>query len=140
MLTDTIPRGVRNNNPGNIDRNGIVWLGLAANQNDARFCVFQSPLYGLRAIAKVLLTYSRKDGLHTIEGVIDRWAPAIENQTKAYADAVAADVGVDERAIENFDDPAFLAAMIKAIVHHECGEQPYDDMTIEKATLMALAA
>ena len=53
-------RGIRNNNPGNIDRNATKWQGMADKQDDPRFIVFTSPQYGIRAMARVLLTYQSK--------------------------------------------------------------------------------
>ncbi len=34
------PRGVRNNNPGNIKKNNVRWLGLSEEQNDDTFFQF----------------------------------------------------------------------------------------------------
>ena len=42
----TIPRGIRNNNPGNI-RHGNDWQGISKEQPDPAFCTFVSPEYGL---------------------------------------------------------------------------------------------
>ena len=75
------PRGIRNNNPGNIERNATRWAGMTAEQTDPRFVVFTSPEYGFRALARTLLTYQRKYGLLSIEDMIGRWAPPNENDT-----------------------------------------------------------
>ena len=69
------PRGIRNNNPLNIEL-GDQWQGLAASQTDGRFAQFQAPEYGFRAAAKVLNTYQNKHGLTTPRQMISRWAPA----------------------------------------------------------------
>ncbi|WP_347147235.1 hypothetical protein [Proteus vulgaris] len=49
-----IARGERNNNPGNIDYNPRnKWKGLVGIETgvpNPRFCVFESPEYGIRAI------------------------------------------------------------------------------------------
>ena len=54
------PRGIRNNNPGNI-RHGANWQGLNPNGRniDSAFCVFESPVFGIRALAKVLINYKK---------------------------------------------------------------------------------
>ena len=65
------PRGIRNNNPGNL-RQGDDWQGLADPQIDKEFCVFQSSLWGIRALARVLLNYQRKHQLHTVTQIISR--------------------------------------------------------------------
>ncbi len=58
------PRGIRNNNPGNI-RHGENWQGLNPNSRsiDAAFCVFNTPVAGIRALAKVLINYKKIYGL-----------------------------------------------------------------------------
>ena len=35
-------RGLRNNNPGNIDKTGEVWEGQELPGSDERFCTFSS--------------------------------------------------------------------------------------------------
>lgn len=92
-MTTKQPRGIRNNNPGNIRRNGDPWQGLAKDQADREFFTFQSAVYGIRALARLLITYQDKYGLCTIEGIITRWAPAIENNTASYIQAVARNTG-----------------------------------------------
>jgi len=43
MSQPAIPRGIRNHNPGNIEK-GDPWQGLAADQSgDPRFAVFAAP-------------------------------------------------------------------------------------------------
>ena len=51
------------------------------------------PANGIRAIAKVLLTYQRQHGLDTLAELIERWAPAAENDSFAYIDDVATRLG-----------------------------------------------
>ncbi len=85
-----IPRGIRNHNPGNI-RWQDEWLGLKKDgkQQDPSFCVFISPVCGIRALAKVLKNYQRLYGLNTPRKIISRYAPPNENQTLAYINSVA---------------------------------------------------
>src|SRR3546814_17442973 len=85
-----IPRVIRLNNPGNIEH-GAPWEGLDPRNRDPRFCGFVSPEYGIRAIVRVLITYYDKrrarDGsrIDTVREIVERWAPAGENNTEAYA-------------------------------------------------------
>ena len=69
-------RGIRNNNPGNI-RWGSAWQGLKVDgkEQDKDFCVFIAPEYGIRAMCKILLNYSRLYKINTVAGIIHRWAP-----------------------------------------------------------------
>jgi|GEM_PF-6206410 len=87
------PRAIRNNNWLNIVYNPRnQWKGLAIEKNDGRFCIFAKPEYGLRAAFKLILEayynnlYPRKQW--TIEGIVNRWAPASENNVNAYVNDV----------------------------------------------------
>jgi hypothetical protein len=133
-----VPRGIRNNNPGNIDRNKTKWQGMADDQSsDPRFVVYKTPQFGIRAMAVTLLTYEHKYGINTIRKAVNRWAPPVENDTGAYVDAVCKDAGLDADAPEDFDDCAVMTAIVKAIIHHENGQQPYSDTVIEEGLHMA---
>ena len=134
-----IPRGIRNHNPGNIDRTTERWQGMASDQSrDPRFVVFTDPKWGLRALAKVLLSYQRKHSLRTPAAIIGRWAPPSENDTGAYARQVAKTlgVGVDDRI--DLHQPDTLRRMLPAIVQHENGQQPYPASLIAEAVRLAL--
>lgn len=139
VTTPMIPRGIRNNNPGNIDRNHIDWQGMSADQSgDPRFVVFKAPVWGLRAMARILLAYQKRHQLKTIRGIIHRWAPPKENNTDAYVQAVAKklNLGPDE-FVDLSKDKARLAYLIAAIVQHENGQQPYPLELIGEAVNLA---
>ncbi len=55
--------------------------------------MFSTPIYGIRALARTLISYQVKHGLRTIRQKIGRWAPASENDTVAYIKAVCEDSG-----------------------------------------------
>ncbi|MHC1788290.1 hypothetical protein [Solidesulfovibrio sp.] len=126
-------RGIRNQNPGNIRHSPDKWLGEVPG-NDKSFKTFSDPVYGIRALAKLLLNYERKYGLNTISGIISRWAPTVENNTAAYIDAVAKACGVDPFQV--IDVAAYLPALVPAIIAHENGSQPYTDEQISQAIAM----
>jgi hypothetical protein len=131
------PRGIRNNNPGNIRRNGDPWQGLAERQLDIEFFTFKSSVYGIRALARTLITYQDKYGLRSIRQVISRWAPPNENDTEAYVKAVAASSGLDADHpldVHRFDH---LLPLTKAIIRHENGQQPYSDAELTKGLVLA---
>jgi hypothetical protein len=132
-------RGERNHNPGNVERNATAWQGVSGLQSDSRFVVFADPHFGIRALAKVLLTYYRKHNLNTVRGIIDRWAPPSENNSGAYVNHVAAFLAVGIDAPLDLEDENCLEALIRAIIVHENGRCVYDDATIIKAVDSALA-
>lgn len=125
MSATSTPRGVRNNNPGNIDRTSTLWQGedrsAAAIAREGRFCVFLTPQAGFRALAKTLLTYQRKHGLRTVKEIIGRWAPPVENNTTAYVQQVANAVGVSPSEVIRLDNPVTLGRLATAIAKHENG-------------------
>ncbi len=120
------PRGIRNNNPGNI-RWGDDWKGLVpkSQRTDKDFCQFITPEYGIRAMIVILRNYQRKHGLNTISGIINRWAPTNENNTQTYIDSVAKSTGVTPDQFIHTDDSRFMMKLLQAIIRHENGEQPY---------------
>lgn len=122
-----IPRGIRNNNPGNIDRAGTSWKGMAPDQSsDSRFIVFSAPEWGIRAMARILRTYMGR-GQNTIAKIISTWAPPSENNTTAYIEAVSKEVGLPANALVT---DAYIPAIIAAIIRHENGQQPYSPETV----------
>lgn len=127
------PRGIRNNNPGNIEYNGTKWRGLKTPPSDGRFCVFVAPEWGIRALAIVLRNYQRKYRINTIRGAITRFAPSTENNTAAYVASVAHAMEVDaDEPLDWCANKDILTAMVKAIIQHENGIQPYKITDIEK--------
>lgn len=133
-----LPRGIRNHNPGNIDRNTTRWDGMSADQSDPRFVVFSAPEYGIRALAKVLLTYQRKHGLNTVATIIGRWAPPSENDTAAYVDHVAAKLGVGIDVPIRLDDAPVLTKLVAAIIAHENANYAYPDDVVRAGIDLAL--
>jgi hypothetical protein len=119
--------GIRNNNPGNIRYNGTAWKGLANPPSDGAFCIFATPRDGIRALARILRIYQSKHGICTIAGVINRWAPSIENETTEYVHSVCKQTGFAANARLDFNNVETLAAVVKAIIRHENGKQPYTD-------------
>lgn len=140
-------RGLRNNNPGNIDyHQSNPWNGLDKDKpSDGRFCRFISPEYGIRAMARVLRNYTKRDGLpgvggagiDTVKEVINRWAPPSENVTSAYVASVSKAVGVDAETPINLADRGVMALLIEAIIRHENGLQPYSIELILRGIDMA---
>jgi len=91
----SMPRGIRNNNPGNIIQSNSKWHGkLSKEQNkDRRFEMFIAPEYGVRAMIKLLQNYMGK-GFNTVDKIINKYAPSFENNTKAYINKVCKDLNV----------------------------------------------
>lgn len=142
--TRTTPLGIRLANPGNIER-GDPWQGLAPEQPHERFCAFVSPVYGIRAIARTLITYQDKYGIRTIRGAISRWAPSHDrNDTAAYIASVSQRTGFGPDLPLDMHRYGDVRPLAEAIIRHENGRGPlatvnswYDDETVHKAMLLA---
>lgn len=128
-----IPRGIKNNNPGNI-RWGSNWLGLKQDgkKQDPSFCVFIDPIYGIRTLAKLLQNYQKLYGLDTPRKIISRYAPPNENQTLAYIQSVAKQLEITPDSKVDLTEVGVLIVFIKAIIRYENGIQPYSNETIQK--------
>jgi hypothetical protein len=113
-------RGIRDNNPGNLQY-GPGWLGVVGQ--DAPFAIFSDSVYGLRALGTDLMTKMTIDGLTTITAIISVYAPPSQNNTTAYISSVAGDTGLDPNATIPLDTTT-LASLIRAIVNHEEGDGP----------------
>ncbi len=141
-----LPRGIRNNNPGNIRLSKVVWQGQKQEpQQDLDFVEFISALYGLRALMKTLLTYHLKYGLDTVESLINRYAPPHENATDNYIYGVAKAMGVKRTDKVSLASKRVLLSLVRAIVVRENGPPPaarpagwYDASVYEQAAAMVL--
>lgn len=140
-----LPRGIRNNNPGNIRKSAAAWQGMRAEMFDSDFVEFTEPVYGIRAMMKIFLIYHRKYGLDTVQSIVNRWAPPHENATDHYAAHVAQLLGV--KRYDVLDVAAVLVPLAKAVTLHENGaprrdtDRPrywYEDSLYEQAREMVL--
>lgn len=143
-------RGVRNNNPGNIDYNPRnQWQGQLPPDPaiEKRFARFDTVENGIRALAKLVLAYRGKDGMpgvggpgiDTVREVINRWAPGVENDTESYIRAVAAGVGAQPNQPIDLRDPKNLIAIAIGIIRHENGNVPYSRKVIETGVQSAFS-
>ena len=113
-----LPRGLRNNNPGNIRQSSTKYLGEVQPSQDSAFKQFQSIDYGYRAMFVLIEHYYRKRGLKTIRQIISRYAPASENNTEGYIQQVAsicfraADEEID---ITNKDEMVLLVSAMSRV-------------------------
>lgn len=125
MTGGRLPRGIRNHNPGNIRRTATLWRGMSVDQSaDPAFIVFQEPLWGLRALGRLLRTYYDIYHCRTVAAIIDRYAPPTENDTVAYRASVAAALRVAADQALARDVPTWVGLM-QAIVRHENGVGDY---------------
>lgn len=122
MAEKKLPRGLRNNNPGNIRKNSDVFQGEKTS-SDKEFKQFKSMAYGYRAIFKILSNYYRNYKLDTIRKMIGRWAPENENDTDAYVKAVSDYAGIPADDPINVNDREQMIRIVAAMSRIENGRE-----------------
>ncbi|WMN19283.1 structural protein [Pseudomonas piscis] len=139
-MTQSIPRGVRNRNPGNIDYNPRnQWEGQLGKEPNGRFAVFDTAENGIRALGKLLQTYYNKHGLRTVASIIQRWAPEVENDTGAYIRAVAQRCGLGPSdPINDIKNQQVLGGLVQAIIKHENANYEYPPAVFTEGLRRAL--
>lgn len=112
-------RGYRNNNPGNIRLNPLIkWEGEIQG-TDKSFVTFKNMTYGIRALMKLLSNY-KKRGYNTIELILNRYAPANENNTTGYIQNVSIYTGIPKNQNLVLDQMQ-MVKLARAIVKIEIG-------------------
>lgn len=136
--TGNQPRGIRNNNPGNIEY-GPFARGQGATGpeqgNGGRFAFFADAQQGLNAIAALLRGKSYGGaGIDSVGGIINKYAPGSDhNDTAAYITTVAKKLGVEQNAHLDLNNPQIMAGLVDAIVRVENGKNPYSRDMIDRA-------
>lgn len=116
------PRGVRNNNPLNIEAGNYTKAQEGFVGSDGRFAKFENMDQGFAAAENLLGTYHSKHGINTISGVINRWAPAGDgNPVSAYAGKVAQELGVDPNQPIDLANPVVRARVASSMAKFENG-------------------
>jgi len=136
-IKNRYPRGLRNHNPGNVRHiDGQDWQGQVGD--DGGFVVFESPEWGVRAIARVLNSYYYRHGLRNIGAMIARYSPPTENDTAAYIKAVTDFAGVGADVLLQADQfESIKPKIVEAIIQHENGQQPYTVAQINEWVTLA---
>lgn len=88
------PRGMRNNNPGNIRFRG---QNTATGVDAQGFAIFPTLADGIREANRELNLFNSR-GINTIRAIVSKWAPSNENNTAAYIAGVAKRMGVNPDA------------------------------------------
>ncbi|RMF21362.1 MAG: structural protein [Bacteroidetes bacterium] len=132
-----LPRGIRNNNPGNIKINpNNPWKGKVPEQwnSDGVFEQFWSYKWGVRAMIKLLLNYM-DNGFRTIRAIVNRYAPNSENPTSQYIQFVSGRLGKDpdEPLTPDFET---LRQLVQAMAAFENGREAVSDRQFVDAWML----
>lgn len=124
------PRGLRNNNPGNIRNSDATdWKGEVkpSQKKDHTFEEFETMAHGYRALIKLLQNYRKKHKCQTIADFINRWAPRTENDTTAYILTVCRTLQVPSNYVPDVNDKSTMCAFASAISLVENGVEAVKD-------------
>lgn len=129
-MTDSdqkVTRGIRNKNPFNIRKSTNQWKGKKEG-TDKEFETFTDMVFGVRACIKLLETY-RKQGYKTIDQIINRFAPSVENDTSNYLRFVLQKSGLTEKSEINTPESEYkvMAAMAKMESGFVLTKKMYED-------------
>lgn len=140
-------RGERNHNPGNIEHDPATkWNGLDDPPSDGRFCRFRRPKWGIRALARVLMTYGDRHDIRTPRQIIERWAPhqdrapdgsTAPQPTEAYIRHVCQRTGFAEDQVLDLQSYDHQRPLVEAIIAHENGRVIYDPEIIDNGLELA---
>lgn len=117
-----LPRGIRNNNVGNIIIANNDWKGKVplASNTDGKFEQFYTFEHGLRALLVLLKNYI-KNGNDSVKEIIEKYAPSSENDTTSYMNVVANKLNVNPTQSITFDKTTALV-LVTAINFVENGK------------------
>jgi len=109
-------RGIRNNNPTNLEDAGIAWQGMTGT--DGPYCVFDTMENGIRAAAINLRNYWRLHGINTVDGIVRRWSATDQD---AYVTHVSTWLGVDPQEPLDMEDAGVRTQLLQAMTRQEEG-------------------
>lgn len=117
-----LPRGLRNNNPGNLRISNIKWQGKIPNsQNtDKAFEQFSNLHFGLRAMLTDVANDITVKKLDTLTKLINSYAPPTENDTINYINFVSKSTGLTPNEPIKLT-PSLLQKIVKAKILIENG-------------------
>lgn len=133
---NSLPRGIRNNNPGNIlDNIHYQWVGQSGADGEG-YCTFTTAQHGLRAALVLLHNYQLLYELKTVNQLIRRWAPPGANDTADYIRFIAGRLHVlpDSRVSVMAD----WLPLLRGITAYENGMDPYSDSIYMEAYTMTI--
>lgn len=147
-----LPRGLRNNNLGNMrprpadvsafDAEGkligelpdTVWDGVVGLDvgPSGPYLIFGRVESSVRAIGKQLMHYQSR-GMNTIEQIINTWAPPEDNNpTPAYVRAIEGRLGIVPNAQISTRDPKTLFELIQGIIVEENGTVVFSHVSTQQ--------
>jgi len=114
------PRGIRNNNPGNLLFAGQAGATLEKGVLLPKFASFPTMDAGIQALRGQLLRYGTR-GDDTISSILAHYAPPNENDTTRYESFLASRLHIGPHDHLALQDPNVMRAMVEGITSMEVG-------------------
>ncbi|WP_080172110.1 hypothetical protein [Salmonella enterica] len=115
-----LSRGIRNNNPGNLNFAGQKGATLESGPN-ARFACFPTMLEGVAALDRQVMLYLKR-GKNTIDQIIDIYAPSSDgNNTSSYKSYLSQYTGLGVKEKIDASNFEVMKKLIQGIINHENG-------------------
>lgn len=115
------PRGIRNNNPGNLNYAKQSGATKESGPN-GRFAVFNSMTEGVSALYKQIQLYFQR-GTDTISEIVNKYAPASDNNNvMAYINSLVKATGKGAHESLASSDMSTIFSLLKGIISHENGK------------------
>ncbi|ECE8817361.1 lytic transglycosylase domain-containing protein [Salmonella enterica subsp. enterica serovar Reading] len=115
-----LSRGIRNNNPGNLNFAGQKGATLESGPN-ARFASFPTMLEGVAALDRQVMLYLKR-GKNTIDQIIDIYAPSSDgNNTSSYKSYLSQYTGLGVKEKIDASNFEVMKKLIQGIINHENG-------------------
>jgi hypothetical protein len=117
-----LPRGLRNNNLGNLRISAVKWQGKVPVQNntDKSFEQFENVTFGIRAMLTDVANDITIKKFNTLTKLVTSYAPPSENDTVNYINFVSKYTGINPNQ-ELKLDPVILGKIVKAKILIENG-------------------
>jgi hypothetical protein len=123
------PRGIRNNNPGNLNYAGQEGATKEGGEN-GRFAVFSSMRDGISALHRQIQLYLQR-GVNTIESIVNKYAPSSDgNNVQSYIQQLVGATGKGANETLSGDDQGMVFKLIRGIINHENGKGYVSDQDI----------
>lgn len=126
-----LPRGIRNNNPGNLIITNESWIGKIprAQNTDGVFEQFSSIELGIRAMAIDILGDVQRNN-YTLTQLINEYAPPSENPTSIYINTIASNAGINANVPLVFNN-LILSEVLRSMIDFENGNRAEQLVTNE---------
>lgn len=134
----SLPRGIRNNNPGNIRVGSSPWIGKVpmSENTDGAFEQFYFYVHGVRAMIKLLKNYVNS-GRNTIRKILYYYAPPSDgNNTENYIQSVSSSTGISPDMLIDPENKEKMFKLAQSMAYHENGQEAITRNIFDEAWAM----